>query len=155
MANHGYAMQGSRPLIFLCQHRAASVRIAYIPEGSKPTALKQGLQLRVDRKAPIVGMAAHPFRKQEMLLVAGCPCAPEAMQRHMMVAVLPVLQHLYAGAQLMVAFGDGTLSGCTVSGKTLASVWNVPLGECGRVYPLLAQRRPQTLDIVLQLSVIS
>jgi hypothetical protein len=55
-------MQGSRPLIFLCQHRAASVRIAYIPEGSKPTALKQGLQLRVDRKAPIVGMAAHPSR---------------------------------------------------------------------------------------------
>lgn len=33
-----------------------------------------------------------------------------------------------AGAQLMVAFADGTLSGCTVSGKALTSVWNVPLG---------------------------
>jgi hypothetical protein len=31
----------------------------------------------------------------------------------------------------MVAFGDGTLSGCTVSGKTLTSVWNVSLGESG------------------------
>jgi hypothetical protein len=43
-----------------------------------------------------------------------------------------------AGAQLMVAFGDGTMSGCTVSGKTLGSVWNVPLGEPGGVYHLSA-----------------
>lgn len=64
-------MQGSRPLIFLCQHRAASVRIAYIPEGSKPTALKQGLQLRVERKAPIVGMAAHPSRMALSMVFGG------------------------------------------------------------------------------------
>ena len=38
----------------------------------------------------------------------------------------------------MVAFGDGTLSGCTVSGKTLGSVWNVPLGEPGGVYHLFS-----------------
>jgi hypothetical protein len=71
MAFDQCAMQGSRPLIFLCQHRAASVRIAYIPEGSKPTALKQGLQLRVDRKAPIVGMAAHPSRRSCSRLYGG------------------------------------------------------------------------------------
>ena len=77
-------MQGSRPLIFLCQHRAASVRIAYIPEGSKPTALKQGLQLRVDRKAPIVGMAAHPSRRQ--CLMCRKQCALSVRQCDMTVA---------------------------------------------------------------------
>lgn len=39
----------------------------------------------------------------------------------------PALLHC-AGAQLLVAFADGTLSGCSVLGKTLTSVWNVPLG---------------------------
>lgn len=56
-------LQGSRPLIFLCKHRAAGVRIAYIPEGGKQSQLKQGLQLRADRKVPIVGLAAHPSRE--------------------------------------------------------------------------------------------
>ncbi len=37
-----------------------------------------------------------------------------------------------AGAQVLVAFADGTLSGCAVSQKSLQSLWNVPLGEFSR-----------------------
>ena len=48
----------------------------------------------------------------------------------------------------MVAFGDGTMSGCTVSGKTLTSVWNVPLGESDGVDRLQAAYLAATYSCV-------
>ena len=46
--------QGSKPLVFMSQHRGSSVRVVYsaLPDGAKPGDLKQGLQLKPDRKAP-------------------------------------------------------------------------------------------------------
>ena len=63
------SVQGLKPLVFMSQHRGSSVRVVYsaLPDGAKPGDLKQGLQLKPDRKAPIIGLAAHPTSMRALL----------------------------------------------------------------------------------------
>lgn len=58
-------LQGSKPLVFMCQHRGSGVRVVYtaMPEGAKAGDLKQGIKLKPDRKAAIIGLVAHPTSK--------------------------------------------------------------------------------------------
>lgn len=56
--------------MFICQNRGSSVRVLYtaLPDGAKAGDLKQGLQLKPDRKAAIIGLVAHPSRESPLLL---------------------------------------------------------------------------------------
>ena len=66
--------QGARPLIFIAQHGGLAVRIAYIPgdtpTGKSASAPRQGIQMRTEKKLPIVGMATHPSRAHPSLRLA-------------------------------------------------------------------------------------
>ena len=55
-------LQGSKPLVFMCQHRGSAVRVVHtaLPDGAKPGDLKQGMKLKAGRKAAIIGLVAHP-----------------------------------------------------------------------------------------------
>ena len=52
----------------MCQHRGSGVRVVYtaMPEGAKAGDLKQGIKLKPDRKAAIIGLLAHPTSKIRM-----------------------------------------------------------------------------------------
>ena len=83
------SVQGSKPLVFMSQHRGSSVRVVYsaLPDGAKPGDLKQGLQLKPDRKAPIIGLAAHPTSTRALILnsLHGfilCLVAPDPVASH-------------------------------------------------------------------------
>ena len=118
------SVQGSKPLVFMSQHRGSSVRVVYsaLPDGAKPGDLKQGLQLKPDRKAPIIGLAAHPTSMRASL--------PPHL--HNITCRLGISCSCFAAwteSQLLVLFADGVLCGSTVNERVLTTVWSVPVGE--------------------------
>ena len=52
---------------------------------------------------------------------------------------------LRTGAQVFVAFVDGTMCGCSVNQRMLQSVWHVSLGEAHCVLPCLRRYRVQNV----------
>jgi hypothetical protein len=128
-------LQGSKPVIYFCAPGTSALRVVYtvFPEGAKGSDFRQGTQVKIDRKAPIIAMASHPARKQPELeiLRAAPPLLPS--QIPLENTARPRVCVCRAGSQLVVLLGDGNVVGLTPHQKSLLSAWVVALGMSVRV----------------------